>query len=159
MCQIISDIASVLSIISAIVTFGSALTIKTYYHKITTLYSVEKLTVAEQKSIEAKKTFQDLKGMYKDSRGRKNTAYSDKYMQIDNTLDDIAHSLPVDCSNASKLVKQAKNLLNQATSKELMGNESGYFSELGNCLDMLYDSIKPQKATVQEENVKNIRSV
>lgn len=71
MWQVISNIASVLSIISAIVTLCSALAIKSYYNKITTLYSVEKLTVAEQKSIEAKKTFQGLKEMYMTPRGRK----------------------------------------------------------------------------------------
>lgn len=61
MWQFISNIASVLSIISAIITSCSALTIKSYYSKITTLYSVEKLTIAEQKSIEAKKIYQELK--------------------------------------------------------------------------------------------------
>lgn len=158
MWQVISNIASVLSIISAIVTLCSALAIKSYCNKITTLYSVEKLTVAEQKSIEAKKTFQGLKEMYMTPRGRKSTAYSEKYMQIDNTLDDITHSLPVDCSDTSALVKQAKDVLNKAASKEFIENMSEHFNELGRCLDALYESLKSQKSKVQEENVKNIKS-
>lgn len=158
MWQVISNMASVLSIISAIVTLCSALAIKSNYNKITTLYSVEKLTVAEQKSIEAKKTFQGLKEMYMAPRGRKSKAYSEKYMQIDNALDDIAHSLPVDCSDVSKQVKQAKDVLNKAASKECIENTSEYFTELGRCLDALCESLKSQKAKAQEKNVKNIKS-
>lgn len=158
MWQVISNIASVLSIISAIVTLCSALAIKSYYNKITTLYSVEKLTVAEQKSIEAKKIFQGLKEMYMTPRGRKSTAYSEKYMQIDNASDDIVHLLPVDCSDASKQVKQAKDVLNKAASKECIENTSEYFTELGICLDALCESLKSQKAKTQEKNVKNIKS-
>ena len=158
MWQDISNIGSLLSIISAVVALRSAWAIKSYYNKITTLYSAEKLTVAEQKSIEEKKTFQDLKEMYMVPRGRKSTAYFEKYMQIDNTLDDIVHSLPIDCSDVSVLVKQAKDLLNRAASKEFVENMSEHFNGLGRCLDTLYESLKAQKAKTQEKNVKNIKN-
>ena len=79
-------------------------------------------------------------------------------MLIDNTLDDIMHSLPVDCSDTSALVKQAKDVLNKAANKEFIENMSEHFNELGRCLDVLYESLKSQKSKVQEENVKNIKS-
>lgn len=158
MWQFISNIASVLSIISAIITLCSALTIKSYYSKITTLYSVEKLTIAEQKSIEAKKIYQELKKMYITPRGRKNEAYSEKYMQIDNTLDDITHSLPVGFSDASTQVKHAKSMLNMASSEAFIYSKSEYFYELERNLDELYEILKSQKAKTQEQNVKNIKS-
>ena len=158
MWQCISNIASVLSIISACTTLWSALTIKTYYHKITTLYSVEKLTVAEQKAIEAKKIFQELKEMYTVSRGRKEEAYSEKYMQLDNILDDIVHSLPADCSDTSALIKRAKELLDKSIIKYLIAKKSEPFDELGRCLDELFENLKFQKAKAQEENVRNTKS-
>lgn len=157
MWQAISNTASVLSIISALITLWSAIKIKTYYHKITTLYSVEKVTVAEQKSIEAKKIFQSIKEMYIDTRGRKNSAYSERYMQIDNTLDDIARSLPVDCCDSLAIVRQAKEALDKATDTEFITKTSEHFRELGRCLDALYENLKCQKMMLQEKNVKNIK--
>lgn len=96
--------------------------------------------------------------MYITPRGRKNVAYSEKYMQIDNTLDDITHSLPVGFSDASTQVKQAKNMLNMASSEAFIYSNSKYFYELGRNLDELYEILKSQKAKTQEQNVKNIKS-
>ena len=67
--QILSHIATVLTIISAGITGYSALKIKSYYEKIITLYSIEDLTLAEQQAINAKKEYQKLKEMYVNSRG------------------------------------------------------------------------------------------
>ena len=158
MWQGISNIGSLLSIISAVVALRSAWAIKSYYNKITTLYSVEKLTVAEQKSIEAKKTFQMLKEMYMDPRGRNDGAYPEKYMQIDNILDDVAHSLPADYSDVSALITHTKEVLDKASSEEFIAKASEHFKELGRYLDTLCENRKTQKSKVQEENVKNIKS-
>ena len=159
MWQIISNIASVLSIASAIITCITAGKIKTYYEKIVTQYSVEKITIAELKSLEAKKEYQQIKSMYLETRGRKAKAYSDSYMKIDNNLDDIKHSLPSGYEDISRLIKEAKVILNKAVEPEVITQKSSYFLELGTYLDNIYEGLESEKSKLQEKNVKNIKGV
>lgn len=159
MWQIISNVASVLSIASAVITCITTVKIKSYYEKIVMQYSVEKVTIAEQKSLTVKKEYQNLKSMYFDSRGRRPKAYSDSYMTIDNALDDIKHSLPSGYEDISKLIKEAKLILNKATEPEVITQKSDYFLELGIYLDNIYDGLELEKRKLQEQNVKNIKGV
>ena len=159
MWQIVSNAASILSIVSAAITCISAVKIRSYYKKIVTQYSVEKVTIAEQKALEAKKEYQHLKSMYIEIRGRKPKAYSDSYIAIDNALDDVKHSLPSGYEDISKLIKEAKEILNKATDSEVIAQKSEYFLELGTYLDNLYDGLESEKSKLQEKNVKNIKGV
>lgn len=152
----INNIASVLGIISAAVTIFSALKIKSYYEKITTLYSVEKLAVAEKKAIEAKSKYQELKKMYFENRGRTGSAYFKKYMEIDSILDEVMHSLPTEYSEIFEHIKNTKDIINKATEKEFIEERSQSFLELGTSLDILYSNLKSQKTKKQERNVKSI---
>lgn len=155
--SVLSNIATILSIASAIVTFRSALKIESYYEKILSLYSVEKLTISEQKSIEAKKKYQELKKMYVETRGRERKAYSDAYMEIDNALDDIMHSIPVESTGIAALIQEAKNYLDAATAPNNIEKRSKEFLGLGTCLDNVYQALKTEKSDGQKENATNIK--
>ena len=130
-----------------------------YYEKIVTQYSVEKITIAELKSLEAKKEYQQIKSMYLETRGRKVKAYSDSYMKIDNNLDDIKHSLPSGYEDISRLIKEAKVILNKAVEPEVITQKSSHFLELGTYLDNIYEGLESEKSKLQEKNVKNIKGV
>lgn len=151
----INNIASVLGIISAAVTLISALKIKAYYERITTMYSIEKLAVAEEKAIEAKSKYQELKEMYFDNRGRTGTAYSKKYMEIDSILDEVMHSLPSEYSEICEQIKSIKAVINEAMEKDLIEKRSQPFLDLGTILDALYNNLKSQKTKKQERNAKS----
>ena len=81
--SVISNIASVLTIISAVVTVISALAMRYYYAKIVNQYSVEKVTVAEHKSLEAKKEYQEIKKIYANPRGIRREIFSESYRKGD----------------------------------------------------------------------------
>ena len=152
----ISNISALLSIISAIVTAKSALSIKSYYEKIVNQYSVEKITVAEQKVFEAKKKYQRIKRMYLNSRGIKEDAFFDEYMDLDSALDEIQHALPVGYGDLIDIVKGTKRLLDTATVPEYIKNRSRAFLDIGGYLASISEGIKIEKAKLQEQNVKNI---
>ena len=133
--------------------------IPTHTIGIVTQYSVERVTIAEQKSLEAKKEYQHLKSMYIEIRGRKPKAYSDSYIIIDNTLDDVKHSLPSGYEDISTLIKEAKTILNKATEPEVITQRSEHFLELGKYLDNIYDGLETEKSKLQEKNIKNIKGV
>lgn len=157
--SVISNIASVLSIISAVVTVISALTMRYYYAKIVNQYSVEKVTVAEQKSLEAKKEYQEIKKMYANPRGIRKETFSEMYIKVDDMLDDIQHNLPVGYGEISALIKLAKERVNQATEPETLETRSDAFLDLGKCLDSILDKLKVEKATLQKQNIKNTKGV
>lgn len=155
----ISNIASVLSIISAVVTVVSALAMRYYYAKIVNQYSVEKVTVAEQKSLEAKKEYQEIKKIYANPRGFRRETLFEIYIKVDNMLDDIQHNLPAGYDEISELIKLAKECVNQATEPEVLQKRTNEFLDLGRCLDSIIDKLKAEKATLQKQNIKNTKGV
>ncbi len=159
MWDIISNASALLSIISAVITFISALSIRNYYKKIVNQYSTEKVTIAEQKAFEAKRKYQDIKRMYMNNRGIKVDAFSDAYMDLDSSLDEIQHTLPVGYGDLFDLVKEAKRLLNVATAPGHIKNRSQAFLDIGTYLDSISEGIKAEKTKLQERNVKDIKGV
>lgn len=157
--SVISNIASVLTIISAAVTVVSALAMKNYYTKIVNQYSVEKVTVAEQKSLEAKKEYQKIKKMYANPRGIRKETFSGMYIIVDDMLDDIQHNLPVGYNEISTLIKLAKERVNEATEPQALEKRSDAFLDLGRCRDSMIDKLKVEKATLQKQNIKNTKGV
>lgn len=157
--SVISNIASVLTIISAVVTVISALAMRYYYAKIVNQYSVEKVTVAEHKSLEAKKEYQGIKKMYVNPRGIRRETFSEMYIKVDDMLDDIQHNLPAGYDEISELIKLAKERVNQATEPEALQRRTDAFLDLGRCLDSIIDKLKVEKATLQKQNIKNTKGV
>ena len=157
--NVISNIASVLTIISAVVTTISAFAMKSYYVKIVSQYSVERVTVAEQKALEAKKEYQEIKKMYIESRGVRKETFSEAYIKIDDILDDIQHILPAGYVEISGLIKYAKEHINHATEPEVLQRINNAFLDLGKYLDSIIDKLKVEKSTLQKQNIKNIKGV
>ena len=157
--SVISNIASVLTIISAVVTVISAFAMRYYYAKIVNQYSVEKVTVAEQKALEAKKEYQEIKKMYANPRGFRKETFSEMYINVDDLLDDIQHNLPAGYDEISELIKLARERVNQVTEPEALQRRTDEFLDLGRCLDSMIDKKKKKKATLQKQNIKNTKGV
>lgn len=158
MWQVISNIASLVSIISAIVAFYTSVKIKSYYKKITTAYSLEKITIAEQDSIEAKDKYQNLKKLYIERRGALPQKYRSIYIEIEDLLDKIKHFLPTECEEGIKLIKETKVLINKLIDDESVNKNDLSFIDLGRYLDDICDYLKSQKSRIHGENAKNIGS-
>ncbi len=156
MWDIISNIASVLSIISAVVTAKSAWAIKGYYQKIVSQYSFERITVVEQKAYEAKREYQKIKGMYANSRGTKQSTVASIYIVIDNLLDEISHSLPSGYDEIHALIKQARGSLNESMDDVKIMSKSDSFIDLGSYIDGISEKLKREKESLQKENIRNI---
>ena len=156
--SVLSYVASVLSIVSAVVTVISAFAIRDYYGKLVNHYSIEKITIAEQKSFEIKKEYQKIKKMYANSRGIRQETFSESYINVENMLDDVQYILPVGYDEISALIKYGKECINQATEPELLQERNNAFLDLGRCLDRIIDKLKIEKATLQKQNIKNTKN-
>lgn len=154
----LSNIASILSIISAVVTVKSAFAIRRYYDKLFNHYSVERITVAEQKALETKKEYQEIKKMYLNPRGFREEKFFEQYIKVDNMLDDIQHNLPAGYYEISEQIKYAKECINQTTEPEVVQEKDDAFLDLGRCLDSIIDKLKVEKTILQKHNIKNTKS-
>lgn len=156
MWEAITNIASVFTIVSAIVTFLSALSIRNYYDKIVLQYSIEKLTVAEQHVQNLKTLYNQVKRLYKaSSRGVTKSKLSNLYMDIDENLDQIIYSIPSSYIDITDLVNKVREQLNIAMSESQIMTESESFYELGILIDNLYAGVKIEKERGQNESMES----
>ena len=154
MWQWISNIASIMTIISAIITLSSAFAMKKYYEKIVRQYSIEKLTAAEQQIQNAKSQYQQIKRMYSsDGTGVKKETISDLYIDIDDKFDKVLFSIPSSFKNIIISIKDARKQINLALKADKIMSANEYYSELGILLDNIYWGIKIEKENEQRVNV------
>lgn len=153
MWQLISNIASILTIASAIITLSSAFAMKKYYEKIIRQYSIEKLTAAEQQFQIAKTQYQHIKRIYSgSSKGVKKETISSLYIDIDDKFDKVIFSIPTSFENITDSIKEARKQINLALKDDTFMTSNEYFAELGILLDNIYLGIKVEKEKGQREN-------
>jgi hypothetical protein len=153
MWQCISNIASVLTIASAIITLSSAFAMKKYYEKIVRQYSIEKLTTAEQQVQTAKTQYQQIKRIYSgDSKGVKKESISMLYIDIDDKFDKVLFSIPTSFESINTSIKEARKEINSALKDDKFMATNEHFSELGILLDNIYLGIKVEKEKGQRAN-------
>ena len=151
----ISNFADVLSVISAIITVKSAIEIKKYYKKIVRQYSIEKITVAEQKIHETKQLYQQIKKLYlSEGRGVTRTKLSELYIKIEENLDKISYDIPTSFEDLLSSIKSAKKQINYAMEGEKILTKSSAFMELGNLLDNINEGLKAEKEEMQKQNMQ-----
>lgn len=151
----ISNVADGLSIISAIITLFSAISIKKYYKKIVRQYSVEKLTASEQKLQVAKERYQQIKRMYSgEQRGVNKKKICGLYLDIDEIFDSVIFLIPTTFSSIINSIRSAKNEINTAIMDDIIPQKNEHFFELGTLLDNIYSGIKIEKEKIQKQNMK-----
>lgn len=155
MWNAISDIADLLTIISAIVSLLSVLAIRSYYKKIVRQYSVERLTVSEQETQKAIEIYQQIRRIFAgDQRGVSTKKVSNLYLDISETLGKIVFTLPTDFTHILELIKNAKEAIVMATREEVILQRNDNYIMLDSILDSIYNAIKSEKETIQKQNMK-----
>ncbi len=155
MWQWVSNIASIMTILSAIITLLSAVSMKKYYEKIVLQYSIEKMTAAEQQLQMAKRHYQQIKRLYTgNSRGINKKTVSNLFVDIDEIFDKILYSISSSYPDICSSITSAREQINLATLEENILRPNEYFTELGVLLDNIYSGVKLVKETGQESNAK-----
>lgn len=155
MWEYVSYAADALSVVSAIVTVISALSIRSYYKKIIRQFAVEKLTNSEQKMQTAIEAYQQIKRMYSgNQRGVNIQKLSKLYLDIDEIFDSISFAIPTIFTSIISSIKTAKGHINQAIMANVILSKNDHYSELGLLLDDIYSGIKLEKEKIQKQNMK-----
>lgn len=150
----INNSASIITIISAVVTLVSSISIRKYYKKVVKQYSTEKIVIAEQKAHEAKQIYQKIKGMYIEQRGFKKEAFSKSYLELENCLDEVSYYIPSVNEDAINLVKETKAVLNDIYNEQELNETNNKFVRLSALLDNISSALKSVKEQLHEDNIK-----
>lgn len=147
--------ADILTVISAIITVVSALSIRKYYNKIVRQYSVEELTLSEQHIHTAIETIQKLKRIYlSDKRGLTENKVNSLYLDIDDNLNNILFDLPSSFDSIMECLSDAREEIKLAIEKSVILTKNSHFEELEVLLNTISLNIKKEKEKIQRENMK-----
>ena len=152
---IINNVASVLGIISAIVTIVAAVRVKRYAKSIVQAYSAESLYIANEKLEQAKDAFLKLRTVkFGQKRGASPAKTQEDLTNIETLLDETEKKTPADKVWLKKSIEGCRESLKECVTNPL---EQNVFVNLGTDLDNARK--KYQNAIAEERNItiKNLK--
>lgn len=152
--NVINDVASVLGIISAVITIVAAFRVKRYAKSIVQAYSAESLYIANEKLEQAKDCFLKLRTIkFGQKRGASPAKTQEGLTDIELLLDEAEKKTPSDKVWLKESIKGCKESLNKCVTKP---TEQNVFVNLGTDLD---NARKQYQKEIEEERNKTIKNL
>ena len=149
--QTISNIASVVSIGSAIYSGVAWYKTKGYYHKIAKNSNLEKLSLIDKNLVNINELYKGIKKYHiiKDERGRKPSKIIGEHLEIENNLKEITDTLPSKNKGILGSIVIACKQLDEIDKAKLYCESNTYFSELGTYIKSIESGVKLEKENIR----------
>ena len=149
--QGISNISSIVTIVSAIFSGVAWYKTKSYYSKIAKNNSFEKLSSLDSILIEIRELYEGIKKFHltESKRGKNSQKIVDNHLNIEIKLNQIRNTIPSKYEDILKSISKANEQINTIGDKQRYFDSNDNFRELGTYLTNIEDGIKIEKENIR----------
>lgn len=149
--QNISNVSSVVTILSALFSGLSWYKTKSYYNKIAKNNSFEKLSSLDKDLEDIRNLYENIKKFHltASKRGTNPQKIIDMHLDMESKLNQIRNTLPSKYKDILKCINTANAQIDFISDKELHFENNSSFRELGTFLKNIEDGIKIEKENLR----------